>query len=79
MPISLLLVNGVQNLVATLYRRLGESLAGAQLAHGAGPFKFLFVPLQCAVNRLVIFYVDNQHRTIWYYVWLSKFRTAKKR
>jgi hypothetical protein len=61
--VCFLLIDRIQNLVPTLYRRLGESLTGAQLTHGTGTLKFLFVPLQRAVDGFVVFDVNDKHRS----------------
>ena len=55
----LLTIGGADDLSSTAYRRLHERGTGAQFLENASLFKLLFETLQCLVNRLVFFNVNN--------------------
>jgi hypothetical protein len=59
--VSFFFVYRTQNFETTLYRWLFECGTRAKLTHSAGSLKFFLVTLQCAIDRFVVFDVNNKH------------------
>jgi hypothetical protein len=60
----MLLVSRLDLLGSSGDRRFLEVSSGAQLFQYAGALKLLFEPFQGLVNGLVVFDINNNHRTI---------------